>query len=254
MSKFDRADQQATFQEVVSALVTASARLPHDPLTGFMAMEGASYSGDLMWVGRAVNGWRGIGRSPLELADPGTAADFAASALRAAGQPGPGGDVCPMRWVTDHWGTTRHGYNTKRSAFWRTSKRVMGALVDEPSSTVKWVSRMVWSNLYKVAPAAGWNPGSKVAEAQLDGCRKLLSVELATYKPRHLVFATGMDWAAPFLDPIMFRQTSGSTAPVVYGDLVLEDVKIGRYAVPRHPMGKDEGDWVQQVVAALHGD
>lgn len=76
MSNFDRTGQQAAFDEIVSALGAASARLPADPLTGFMAMEGASYSGDLMWVGRAVNGWRGIERSPRELGNPASAADF----------------------------------------------------------------------------------------------------------------------------------------------------------------------------------
>jgi hypothetical protein len=116
-----------------------------------------------------------------------------------------------------------------------------------------WPSRLVWSNLYKFAPEKGWNPSPKVAALQRARCRELLLHEIATFRPRRLVFATGMDWARPFLDPPCFApdQRPGTKYLKRSGDLVLDGETIGRYAVALHPMGKNETDWSREVHEGL---
>ena len=48
-----------------------------------------------------------------------------------------------------------------------------------------WSSYLVWSDLYKVASPEGGNPSTKLCNAQLDKCgRLLLKEEIAYYKPK----------------------------------------------------------------------
>lgn len=250
MDSFDRQREQALLAEIFEELGAAAPTLPDVRLTGFLAMKGDDYIGDLMWVGRAVNGWRSEGRTPAQLA-VGDSRGFVAEVLESVTRPGPRGQPCPMRWVSDHWGNNLHGYNTKTSAFWRTAARVMKQVAEPGTESVEWPSRMIWSNLYKVAPAAGGNPGSRLAALQLDGCRRLLALEVAINRPRNIVFATGADWASALLDPATFKTRSSDTGPVMFGDTVIDGERVGRFVVAKHPMGKDENQWVEQVATAF---
>ncbi len=44
---------------IAAQIACAAAELPGNPLTGFLALKGKAYTGELMWAGRAVNGWMG---------------------------------------------------------------------------------------------------------------------------------------------------------------------------------------------------
>ncbi|MBL0405307.1 hypothetical protein JKG68_15155 [Microvirga aerilata] len=101
----------------------AAHRLPEEPLTAFLAMRGRAYDGALMWVGRAVNGWVKPGCTPAELRDAAWAEALVQAVLaKAVGESeGP----CPLRWVADQWGSRTASYNTARSAFWRTARRIL---------------------------------------------------------------------------------------------------------------------------------
>ncbi|AWC22663.1 hypothetical protein CO731_02127 [Aminobacter sp. MSH1] len=247
----DRSPELRILSEICSAIGATATKLSDSRLSGFLAMKGGSYDGDLMWVGRAVNGWGPLGRTPSELDAIGAVDGFVQQTFESVTKPGSEDHACPMRWVTDHWGSDKHRYNTKTSAFWRTARRVLAETCEVAAEAVDWPSRLIWSNLYKIAPTAGGNPGGKLAAVQLNGCRRLLALEVTTYRPRRLVFATGMDWAHAFLDPAMFHQTSKDSDPVVSGDILVEGMATGRFVVAKHPMGKDENRWVAEVTKAL---
>jgi hypothetical protein len=102
-----------------------------------------------------------------------------------------------MRWVTDLWGA-REGYNTARSAFWRVLRRIV---LSDPAGVAdadRWSSRLAWTNLYKVSPGAGWNPGADLQRAQHRDAAELLRLELAEFAPKRVLALTG-GWVDPFI-------------------------------------------------------
>ena len=65
----------------------------------------------------------------------------------------------------------------------------------------KWMENIAWSNLCKLSPKKGGNPGKKLQEAQRDICREILQCEIDTYKPTHILFVTGYKyWFEHFAD------------------------------------------------------
>jgi hypothetical protein len=118
-----------------------------------------------------------------------------------------------------------------------------------------WSSYLLWSNLYKVSPAVGGNPADSLIELQQDACRRLLRTEINLYRPRRVVFATGMHWAKEFLNETPFRPATEERFRYYtrqIGELVVADRAIGKYVVAEHPMAKKESVWSREVITALN--
>ena len=196
-------------------------------LTAFWPKIGLAYSGGLMVVGRSVNGW--IDEIVADrLADPAARAELRAAMRRTA----EGDGECPMRWVSDAWGRPG-GYSTARSAFWRHIRTVLAAV--EPASAVdpRWSSRLCWTNLAKIAPAAGGNPGGPLLQVQREMGPALLGREVAELKPSRVLVCTGRWWFAPFAERLGL--TVDWRAGLVEG---VADDGSRRWVVAPHPQGK----------------
>ncbi|MBD2746617.1 hypothetical protein IC232_07870 [Microvirga sp. BT688] len=250
----DRTRDKSLLRAMAQEIGWAANALPTEPLTGFLAARGEAYQGELMWVGRAVNGWLKPGCTPAALQDE-SRIDALVQAVfdKALGldEDGP----CPLRWVANPWSGKKDDYNTARSAFWRTAKQVLAGLDPSAPADPTWSSRLVWSNLYKFAPEKGWNPGAKVIARQQALCRELLLHEIATFRPKRLVLATGLDWAKPFVSAPCFAVEAEPKGKYLdaYGALMLDGEPIGRFVVARHPMGKKEECWIKEVRKGLEG-
>ena len=232
----------------------SAARLndPDQAVSGFLSMQGRLYNNELMVVGRATNRWEdGEGRKPSELSAPDTAKLYAKSVFDVS----QGSNSCPMQWVANQWGATRISgyYNSKTSAFWRVSHKLLGELGIVESDDKNWSSHLVWSNLYKVAPSSGGNPGKKLCDIQFDECVRLLQQELSTYRPKRLLLLTGLDWAEPFLRDIEKPSLSSPNFKYVeaYAQKYLSDGGTTKIVVAAHPQGKKESDWVKEVFDAF---
>ncbi|MCA9549129.1 MAG: hypothetical protein KC933_03775 [Myxococcales bacterium] len=210
-------------------------------MTLFAAHAGHAWSGELMVIGRAVNGW----------AAPWTIDQIADDAGRLArAQTTLGiveGDTCPLAWVLDSRAhPERHeGYSTSRSAFWRAIEGVCRAL--NIGTAEDWPSHLVWSNLYKVAPYAGGNPAATLRKAQREPCAQLIRAELAYYRPRRVLALTGVGWMGdlqPELGIALERRGPGPLEAVGR----LGDVPV---AVLCHPQGKPELDWVEAAITTF---
>lgn len=243
--------QQKYFAEYLLPSIGLNAdKLPEQKVTGFLSMAGHLYGNELMVVGRAVNGWT-EGVTPSELSTPSFAETYAAKVYESV----VGDDMCPMSWVTDSWENPDLDYNTKRSAFWRVIRSVVAesgiANVDENA----WPSHLVWSNLYKVAPADGGNPGNALCYVQLDGCISLLLQELNDYRPRRLLLLTGLGWAEPFLKHVAPTLSSTLTGGYVEAIAKIQHGSgdMTKVVVAAHPQGKSERVWVQEVMTAFEG-
>lgn len=220
-----------------------SDKLPDMSLTGFMAAKGVDYTGELMIVGRAVNGW-GTGFTPHDLNDPDSRSNYAniiKDSVNAENL-----TECPMQWVTDSWGNSNVEYNPKRSAFWRTVYRVLQELMIADQDDLKWPSKLVWSNLYKISPESGGNPNDMLCSIQFDDCVKLIQMELRAFNPKRVLFLTGNNWFDGFLD-----LEKVSTAPNYLYVENFGHFNGSKCVVAAHPQGKNEDLWVHEVVSAF---
>ena len=212
-------------------------------------MAGCLYARTLMVVGRAVNGWTD-GVLPQHLAASTHAECYSCDVLDSVN----GDGQCPMRWVTDRWGNA-NGYSTRRSAFWRAIRGVVARLEIADVEQDSWPSHLVWSNLYKIAPVEGGNPGATLCRIQLDGCRELFDLELTTYRPSRLLLLTGGEWASPFLSDFdgAPRDVAGFSHVKGFGILTIVPGKEAiRYVVAAHPQGKPGDPWVAEVCSAFN--
>ena len=153
-------------------------------LSHFTAMAGTLYRSQetrLMVIGRATNGWKQL--------DTSSAAAFSREAEAAFGSPG-------FSWVSGDGGDLRSArdvlYRLSRSPFWRVSRRLLAALGEDASG--RWVERIAWSNLYKIAPLGGGNPSNALCRAQIGPCRAILAEEIRRFEPTHIFMPVGWNW------------------------------------------------------------
>ena len=245
--------QQKNFyaEQLLPLIGTNAARLPNQAITGFLSMAGHLYNNELMVVGRAVNGWA-EGVLPAVLSTPASAGDYAATIFDSV----VGNGSCPMSWVTNCWANPSNPdskYNTKKSAFWRVIRAVVAESGIANTDEDTWPSHLVWSNLYKVAPEGGGNPGGVLRQVQLNECISLLQQEFDVYLPRRLLLLTGLDWAEPFLRHI--APTFSHVRPGSYVEATAEILQNAggstSVVVAAHPQGKSESIWVREVIQAF---
>ena len=224
----------------------AADQLPEEKVVGFMATKGNLYNRKLMVVGRAVNGWTDDTILPSQLAGPDKRRRYSKIVKKNSSKGNFSEDTrdCPMRWVQDDW-QNPEGYRARDSAFWRTILRVIEGL-EIAFENDPWPSHLVWSNLYKVSPAKGGNPGNRLCRIQLDGCKSLFDTELNIYRPSRVLLLTGWDWAGDFVKSDC--RTHGNASFVE----ATGRRRRTRIVVAKHPQGKREGEWVENVLAAFN--
>lgn len=247
-------EREVLERSVLGAVGSQTIRLPKSEangITGFLAMTGRAYRGELMVIGRAVNGWLETPIAPYRLSDTAYAVDQA----RAIQQKSTTDETkCPMRWITCQW-SSGDGYHTNKSAFWRCVRQVVGELgvadISDAGDDCEdckerhntWSSLLAWSNLYKLSRHDGGNPSQTLRKIQRLGCLELFDLEMKHYKPKRLLFLTGIDWAEPFLGKT--RQTSKAASHYVEDRGFLGST---RYVVAKHPQGKPESEWTKEVI------
>jgi hypothetical protein len=227
-------EYEAAFERTLAEVSAAATELDV-PLVPFWPIRGAAYDGELLVIGRSVNGWVEDWTS-RQLRDSAVRRQ-AVAWLRRDAEPSAGDR---MGWVTDFWGA-RSGYNTRRSALWRVLRRISGG--DDPAAD--WPSRLIWTNLYKVSPGAGWNPHADLQRAQRRSALELLKIEIAEFKPRRILAVTG-NWIAPFADGLglAFEPRPGLVEGVA-------EVDGCAWVIAKHPMRKPEGRFVNEVRGAF---
>ena len=109
---------------------------------------------------------------------------------------------------------------------------------------------LVWSNLYKVSPAAGRNPSNQLCDIQLADCIDLFQLEIQTYQPSRLLLLTGADWAEPFLEAFNVHDMGVAGFEYVEhaGELALPSRVIADFVVACHPQGRPEEPWTAEVL------
>ena len=204
----------------------------------FNAQRGNEYNNNLMVVGRAVNGWHH--EFDLKNLSVESMVDQIYKTLASD---------CPLKWVEDSW-VEKNGYSAKSSAFWRVTKQLSQHL-NQISLNSGWASKIVWSNLYKIAPGGAGNPNDSLCDSQFTGCNELLIAEIIEYKPKVIVFFTGLDWFNGFLGEMVTLSKTTNNLVEAHGVLKIKD-KDTKIIIAKHPQGKPESQMVSEILSIVN--
>lgn len=201
-----------------------------------------------MVVGRAGNGWD-EGYTGLKVHKTGTEMQTTKDALEYL-RYSPNPDGCPMAWVTDQQGPNEI-YNTNNSAFWRVAAAVLEGLCGPTPEGRRWSSRLAWSNLYKIAPAGGGNPGARLCARQEGLAIELLEQEIRDFEPKHILFLSADSWASSHLMALGAKDDGPYDPPLERAGTIDLGSTSSRFAVLPHPERKSESPIVSAAIAAL---
>ncbi|EIP97787.1 hypothetical protein OpiT1DRAFT_02235 [Opitutaceae bacterium TAV1] len=205
-------------------------------LTALYYYKGRNYNGELLVVGRAVNGWTKESYRINQLKQQGVIRKIFEEII-------PPKDDCLSDWVQECWeNRDRKGYNTKRSAFWRTIKGIVNK--SNISNEEDWASSIVWSNLYKISPFEGGNPSNSLCERTRKDCINILKAEIEVLNPRRIVFLTGSDWFGDFEEELEFKDDRAKRHPIEKSGKIFNGAQI---VVLPHPQGKKEKPLIDSV-------
>ena len=229
----------------------ADGRIREKQVCAFFPLRGKKYSHDLMIVGRATNGWldkqhkaeKTNDSSAVQLGDVSKRQTFL-DVIRAESL-----SDDPMFWVLEEW--NGKDYQAWRSAFWRVAKKSLLSLNSHDALDSDWPSHLIWSNLYKVGPEKGGNPGVLMRRAQEDWCVEMLKHEIEIFEPKKILFMTGnKGWAEFFFDKMEFVDSKLLCSQLVErsGYFRLSDSDNPKVVVVPHPQGKPEMEMVEQVL------
>lgn len=162
----------------------------------------------LMVVGRAVNGWDKI--------DTEKCTSLKEAVEAALQQEDCFNDVVNADGIPYVDSTTgeKKKYFYNRSKFWK----LIRAILEENGESEDFNKKIVWSNLYKVAPFVTGNPGWSLIKPQMETHMALLLDEIRAYRPTHILFITGMDYINPWNDRKCFGELLGVGKSDNFGD------------------------------------
>lgn len=235
-----REREREIFEELLKEISVLS---PHGSLTAFTASRGFSYAGEFMIIGRAVNGNKEFDFAPEELSDSTKRSDYLNRLFLE--------DPRRLAWISLCWGRKRtEGYSPSRSAFFRVMRSVASRLGVIDITDPDWAQKLVYSNLYKVAPTKTGNPTVKLIRLQKAKCIDILKEEIVAWKPKRILFLTGMDWARDFLNGIGAFAISANQEDIFSGKLRIDSMTIDVVVAP-HPMAKAEDPIVSGILSGF---
>jgi hypothetical protein len=242
-----RQELRQHYHELLNSI--AHSVTPSQKLTVFSPLVGSAFESSearLLICGRAVDGWRNT------LYSNGQVEESLETIFKI-----PGADKsakCEMHWIQRNrkaWRADREkgNYNYKSSSFWSCARNVVKAL--QPQSGLgedNWHSALVWSNIYKISPQGGGNPGEKLRSAQIEQCAAILKTEIKVLKPRNILFVTG-GWGKKILESLDIHPDYHAKTVVQYAG----KVDSANVVVAIRPERQQRGYWVNEVVSAFRG-
>lgn len=237
----------STRDAYVDLLAALSARPPRSRIGLSFAQRGSRWlsSRELMVCGRAVNGSEESHEiSPADLHTE------EARKRRVQRLEDTMTEQQDLDWVTECWDKPIGKYYTRRSAFWRVTRRVANQICAAPFDDGAWSSYLAWTNLFHVAPLKTGNPGKPLRDLEQNACLRLLEYDVMRFGPRRLLVLAGHDWASPFFTKSV---TWSPDAAFVQGSgrWTLPNGQSVAVVVARHPQGKREDLLTDKVVQAF---
>jgi hypothetical protein len=166
---------EAAYDALLTDLAQHADGLP-DLVCLHWPMHEPSYTGELLVIGQALNGWGHEG-APADFADAGERRRQLAATRHSSEKQGAFGWMRPRVWSRPFWKLARVALDE------------LGLHLDQ----------IAWANLAQVAPAAGGNPGGELHWRQHRRGGQMLSLEVSELDPSIVLLVSGRSYAEPFL-------------------------------------------------------
>jgi hypothetical protein len=214
---------------------------------------------DLLVYGQAVGGWLPEldYRQPLPAGHMQESRDYSND---------PGNPHTPLDWVNLMWSkyvadehadrrkahVDRYGdYSPSRSFFWQVTTYFMQQKFALAPNDWSWAERVVWSNLYKIAPQKGkWhpNPSDEDCVLQRPECVRLVELELQELKPTYCLVLTNDEWWAHFRTGLRTTEVARPEDSPVQS---VEQFGATRIVVTKRPYVGRYKEHVQRILECL---
>ena len=205
-------------------------------LTAAPHFVGDDYKGDfkLMVVGRAVNGWK------VNFEKCSAVNDVLDTIMD---QTYTFDDVVDENGIDD--GDSKYFYS--KSPFWRLIRKTLDAYGESEN----WNKKILWSNLYKVAPWEAGNPGWLLIRGKLETYIEIIKKEIEVYEPTHILFVTDMDYFDPYPNSLKypgFKDALGVKEIDGYEHVVAsEKYNNSKIVVCKRPEFKNTDEMVKEI-------
>lgn len=135
-------------------------------------------------------------------------------------------------------------YNTNKSSFWRTIKRIS----EKENGKENWSTKIAWSNLYKLSFEKG-NPNEKLKKSQIEICKKILETEIKVLNPKCIIFLTS-EWERDFVNYLTLGKERVNPISLKWGKNYKTfgfTVDNLNYIISVHPQGKSENEHCKKI-------
>lgn len=142
-------------------------------------------------------------------------------------------------------------YRAFKSFFWQTMYKLIADYYGLNRSSWDWSRKLVWSNLYKIAPNNS-NPNKLQKEYQKQNSCELIKLEIDEIKPKFCVVLTNLDWWLPFGDYL-------STEKLVFHDYYSNILSVERYnetliIITKRPRFGNSDLFVKQIFDVINNN
>jgi len=172
----------------------------------------------------------------------------------------------PIDWVNIQWSNSLYNENCKdeivkdfydgqyracKSFFWNVSYKLICDYYNLGRSCFDWSRKLVWSNLYKIAPEDS-NPDWFCRNLQQPLSTELIKREIQEINPKFCIVLTNLDWWIPFRERLQTRI-------VDYDKLLDEIVSLEYYLntkiiVTNRPRFGNSDKFVEQILELTKND
>lgn len=165
---------------------------------------------EFLVYGQAVKGWGSIFNSSLEI----NKEQLLKEAIEYSNDFYKEKNHSPLDWVNVYWGKNYYrrfvttqaekefyppmSYSTSMSFFWNVTYKIICRYYGLDENSWDWSKRLVWSNLYKIAPAERKNPNDIECKWQEKLSIDLVKKEIEEITPKFCIVLTNDSWWQPF--------------------------------------------------------
>ena len=104
----------------------------------------------------------------------------------------------------EEWGD----YFAFRSFFWNVTYKLIARYYELDENGRDWAKKIVWSNLYKIAPTERKNPSKEECTWQQGKSIELVEKEIEEIRPKYCIELTNDDWWSPFREKLKTMEIS----------------------------------------------
>jgi hypothetical protein len=172
----------------------------------------------------------------------------------------------PLDWVNVFWSKNTYknevgdskskeafyepmDYQVFRSFFWQVTYKTICEYLKLGYNSNDWTKKMVWSNLYKIAPANGGNPNNNEIEWQKEKSFELVKKEIDELKPKFIIVLTNDSWWEEF------RKYLNSKSLPIKNEIITSVEKYNDFSkiiVTTRPFSGDSNNHVKAILEHLN--